>query len=244
MPCSAGSGVNCREGGAYFDVSGRRLSRVALCRLSARKHPRRSVTPPMTCLKAANVVQQRQLRCCPRTWCLATPVVMATARYAGHAAHDVHRPGGRMLPDEGERHRGISTKPVSIDVERMPTTSSGMFRSELEPTNRSAPNRRANRRGIHARAPLGYADARSLRAAAAARSSAVSPQRTHSAMTEARLASLQSSLRPMQNRRSASSLGSASGFARRTPNSRSASRRTAPPEQIVAGSSRSARVTT
>lgn len=57
----------------------------------------------------------------PIARCATAPIIIAAARHAEHAAHDVHRPGGRMLLDKGELHRGISARPVLSEVEGMPT---------------------------------------------------------------------------------------------------------------------------
>lgn len=84
-------------------------------------HPGRSVSPLMTRLETTHVAKQRQVRRGPRARWPTAPVVIAAARHAEHAAHDVHRPSGRMLLDESELHRGISAK--------MPTAFFRMSRS-------------------------------------------------------------------------------------------------------------------
>jgi len=69
--------------------------------------------------KALDIAQQGQVRCRSSTWCGTTPIVIAAAQHAGHAAHDVHRPDGRMLLD----------KACPEHVEGMPTAFFRMSRS-------------------------------------------------------------------------------------------------------------------
>ncbi len=84
-------------------------------------HPRRSVSPLMPRLESAHLGKQCQVRHRPCAWRPDAPVVIAAARHTEHAAHDIHRPGGRMLLDKSELHRGISAK--------MPTAFFKMSRS-------------------------------------------------------------------------------------------------------------------
>src|SRR3546814_7494577 len=73
-------------------------------------HSGRYVSSLMPRLEPAHVVQQCQVRRGPRARRTDAPVVIAAPRHAEHAAHDVHWPGGRMLLDKGELHRGLSAK--------------------------------------------------------------------------------------------------------------------------------------
>ena len=88
------------------------------------------------------------------------PIVIAAARHTEHAAHDVHRPGGRVLLDKGELHRGISARPVLSEIERMPTAFFRMSRfihvRSSSRRNRAIPDRLIRWRG-HCRYRRGIA---------------------------------------------------------------------------------------
>ena len=86
--------------------------------------PRRAVALLMPDMDWADVVEKATVGRRPGALGAGSPVVVAAVRDFEHAAHETHRPGARMLLDEGERHLGISAKmPIAFLGRRAPCAS-------------------------------------------------------------------------------------------------------------------------